>query len=239
MLLPRMFRAAACSGSALQHLAPAATNLKTTGFASQIQQQQHVALQQLQSRLLSERAYAVEQQAQQQQAQQLRQRIRELVARSKGESGDASAEALPELSANLSATFQKNRGSLPWPTEGAVTVDFGNQVDPVHGTETYHPGIQIATSPESPVQAIFDGIVSSIDFVPGYGTYVVIRHGEYLSVYSNFSSLSISQSQRVEAGEIIGQAGTENQPRGASLFFGVVNRSTSEFVDPGQWLSAR
>ena len=175
----------------------------------------------------------------QQQAQQLRQRIRELVARSKGESGDASAEALPELSANLSATFQKNRGSLPWPTEGAVTVDFGNQVDPVHGTETYHPGIQIATSPESPVQAIFDGIVSSIDFVPGYGTYVVIRHGEYLSVYSNFSSLSISQSQRVEAGEIIGQAGTENQPRGASLFFGVVNRSTSEFVDPGQWLSAR
>jgi septal ring factor EnvC (AmiA/AmiB activator) len=58
-------------------------------------------------------------------------------------------------------------------------------------------------------------------------------------VYSNLSNLSIATNQRIQAGEVIGQAGTENEPRGASLFFGVVNRSSSEFVDPARWLSGR
>lgn len=176
----------------------------------------------------------------QKQAQQLERRVQKLVARADREGADASPEASrPEISEDLSDSFQKNRGSLPWPAEGAVTVDFGNQVDPVHETTTYHPGIQIATNPQSPVRAIFDGIVTSIDFVPGYGTYVVMRHGEYLSVYSNFSSLSISENQRISAGQVLGQSGTENEPRGASVFFGLVDRSTSEFVDPSQWLSSR
>jgi septal ring factor EnvC (AmiA/AmiB activator) len=162
------------------------------------------------------------------------------VARANREAEDASAgNSPPSISESLAASFQQNRGALPWPAEGAVTVGFGDQVDPVHGTTTYHPGILIATRPEAPVQAIFDGVVSGIDFVPGYGTYVVVRHGEYLSVYSNFSSLSISENQRISAGQVLGQSGTENEPRGASVFFGVVNRSTSEFVDPSQWLSTR
>lgn len=177
----------------------------------------------------------------QRQAQQLEKRIQTLVRRSKRaeSNADASRRASPEGSTSLAASFQNNRGALPWPVDGAVTVEFGNQVDPVHGTSTYHPGILIATSPRSPVRAVFDGVVSSIDFVPGYGTYVVLRHGEYLSVYSNLSNLSIATNQRIQAGEVIGQAGTENEPRGASLFFGVVNRSSSEFVDPARWLSGR
>ncbi|MFB6098354.1 MAG: murein hydrolase activator EnvC [Salinibacter sp.] len=179
-------------------------------------------------------------QRKQKQARRLEKRIRELVARSERSAEERNAEnASPEISADLAASFQKNQGSLPWPVDGAVTVDFGNRVDPVHNTTTYHPGILIATNPGSPVRAIFDGVVTDIDFVSGYGTYVVIRHGEYLSVYSNFSSLSISTNQRVNAGQVIGRAGTENQPRGASLFFGLVNRSSSDFVDPTRWLSSR
>ena len=176
----------------------------------------------------------------QRQARELERRIQKLVAKTDAEGEDASAETRrAEVSPELAASFQKNQGALPWPVEGAVTIDFGNQVDPVHGTSTYHPGILIATSPRSTVRAVFDGIVSSIDFVPGYGTYVVLRHGDYLSVYSNFSTLSITEDQRIEAGQVIGQAGTENEPRGASLFFGVVNRASSEFVDPSGWLSGR
>jgi septal ring factor EnvC (AmiA/AmiB activator) len=176
----------------------------------------------------------------QQQAQQLERRIQKLLARSDRSPSTPEAETSPPaISANLAASFQNNRGSLPWPVDGAVTVDFGNRVDPVHGTETYHRGILIATNPERQVRSVFDGVVTGIDFVPGYGTYVVIRHGDYLSVYSNFSSLSISTNQRVAAGEIIGRSGTENEPRGASLFFAVVDRSNREFVDPAQWLSSR
>jgi septal ring factor EnvC (AmiA/AmiB activator) len=176
----------------------------------------------------------------QRQAQELERRIQKLVARSEqGESEATSTRQPATVSAELSASFQENRGALPWPVEGAVTTEFGNQVNPVHGTSTYHPGIQIATNPRSPVRAVFDGVVTGIDFVPGYGTYVVIEHGEYLSVYSNFSSLSISENQRIEAGQVLGQSGTENEPRGAGLFFGLVNRSSSEFVDPSRWLTGR
>lgn len=175
----------------------------------------------------------------QQQARELRRRIQALVRRA-DRAADARTDAPPPgFGANLAASFQKNRGTLPWPVDGAVTTEFGPQVDPVHGTSTDHPGILIATSPRSLVRAVFDGIVTSIDFVPGFGTYVVVRHGDYLSVYANLSNLSIATDQQVQAGEVIGQAGTADEPRGASLFFGLVNRANQEFVDPARWLSSR
>lgn len=177
-----------------------------------------------------------------QQAKQLEQRIQELIARAQRNDTGESPESQPGRSAafaNLSASFRKNRGQLPWPTDGVVTVEFGNQVDPTYQTSTYHPGIRIATNPANQVHAVFDGTVAGINFVAGYGTYVVIRHGDYLSVYSNFSSLAITEGEQVNAGQLIGRSGTEDEPLGASLFFGVVNRSSSDFVDPIGWLSAR
>lgn len=178
----------------------------------------------------------------QQQARQLEAQIREIVAQLERRAEEGTAEERArraEVSANLSASFEENRGQLPWPAEGAITEGFGNHVDPIHGTSTYHPGIQIATNPESDVQAVFEGTVSGIDFVPGYGTYVAIRHGNYISVYSNFSSLSISEGDTVQAGQIIGKAGTEDEPRGAGLFFAVFDRTKGESVDPTSWLASR
>lgn len=175
------------------------------------------------------------------QARQLEQQIREIVAKverrteRKSEAEQAEEAA---LSANLSASFEQNKGRLPWPADGAVTEKFGNRVDPVYGTQTYHPGILIATNPEDQVRAVFQGTVSGIDFVPGYGTYLVVRHGEYLSVYSNFSSLYVSEGETVEAGEILGLSGTEEEPRGAGVFFAVFDQTKSESVDPTTWLSS-
>lgn len=167
----------------------------------------------------------------QQQARQLEAQIQKL-ASSTGETSS------PEAFANLSAEFKENRGALPWPVDGAITQRFGNQTD-ANGISIFRPGITIATLPQSEVRAVYRGTVAGINFVPGYGTYVVIRHGEYLSVYSNFSSLRISEGETVETGQIIGQAGTEAEPRGAALFFAVFERSSGDSVDPLHWLSAR
>ena len=180
----------------------------------------------------------------QSQARQLEEKVRALAARAERRSEAAAASpeaeaARREAIARLSASFQDNRGRLPWPADGAVTEGFGNRVDPVHGTTTYHPGILIATNPEADVRAVFRGTVSGIDFVPGYGTYLVIRHGTYLSVYSNFSSLRVSTGETVEAGQVLGQAGTDNEPRGAGVFFAVFNTSDNESVNPQDWLAAR
>jgi len=176
------------------------------------------------------------------QVQQLQQRIQELVARAKERAASRSEEARAEraaASADLSASFEASQGDLRWPADGAVTEGYGNRVDPVHGTQTFHPGIEIATKPEAQVRAVFDGTVSGVDFVPGFGTYLVVRHGEYLSVYSNFSTLYVSQGESVRAGQVLGRAGTENEPRGAALFFAVFDRASNEPVNPRSWLSAR
>ena len=176
------------------------------------------------------------------QVQQLQERIEELVARAEERAASRSKEARAEraaASADLSASFKASRGDLRWPAEGAVTEGYGNRVDPVHGTQTFHPGIEIATQPEARVHSVFDGTVSGVDFVPGFGTYLVVRHGEYLSVYSNFSTLYVSQGESITAGQVLGRAGTENEPRGAAVFFAVFDRASNEPVDPRTWLSAR
>ncbi len=178
-------------------------------------------------------------------AREMEERIRELVARAEardrrtGISAGTSAPARAAEYARLSATFQQNRGSLPWPASGAVTERFGNRVDPVHGTKTYHPGILIATNPEESVRAVFEGTVTGIDFVPGYGTYLVIRHGDFLSVYSNFSSLFVTQGDTVTTGEVIGRSGTSSEPRGAGLFFAVFDKKKNTSVNPIGWLASR
>ena len=176
------------------------------------------------------------------QARQLQRQIRQIVAkieRRNEQKSEAQQAQQAAIAANLSSSFEKNKGDLPWPARGAITEDFGDRVDPVHGTTTFHPGILIATNPEEQVRAVFRGTVSGVDFVPGYGTYLVVRHGEYLSVYSNFSSLYVQQGDTVEAGEVIGLSGTEAEPRGAGVFFAVFDRSKSSSVDPTTWLSAR
>lgn len=177
------------------------------------------------------------------QARELEQRIQEMVAAAEeasGESAAAASRAASEAaSASLSASFADNRGRLPWPVDGVVTESFGNRVDPDYNTTTYNPGILIATNPRSEVRAVFEGTVAGIDFMPGYGTYLVVRHGQYLSTYSNFSSVRVSTGDRVEAGQVIGRAGTENEPRGAGLFFAVFDRSKSASVNPVAWLRDR
>lgn len=176
------------------------------------------------------------------QARELEEQIRKIAAkidRRAQQQSEAEQAEQAALAANLSASFEQNKGRLPWPASGAITEQFGNRVDPVHGTETYHPGILIATPPEEQVQAVFKGTVSGVDFVPGYGTYLVLRHGEYLSVYSNFSSLYVSQGETVEAGQVLGRAGTQSEPRGAGVFFAVFDRSKNTSVNPTAWLSSR
>ena len=196
----------------------------------------------LRSRRAEIKSEIEEKQSQARQLEQQLQALSEKIARrSEGDGSAASAGGGRDASewANLSASFEENRGALPWPANGAITEGFGNRVDPVHGTETYHPGILIATNPESEVRAVFQGTVRGVDFVPGYGTYLVIRHGEYLSVYSNFSSLFVSEGETVEAGEVIGEAGTDAEPRGAGIFFAVFDRSQNTSVDPTTWLAAQ
>ncbi|MBG6236554.1 septal ring factor EnvC (AmiA/AmiB activator) [Pedobacter sp. CAN_A7] len=109
--------------------------------------------------------------------------------------------ATPE-SAKLSAAFESNRGGLPWPVaQGSITEGFGRHKE---GQASYdNAGITIQTAAGATVRAVFNGKVSRV--MNNLGTYfVLIKHGEYFTVYQNLTSVSVSAGQDVSTKQSIG-----------------------------------
>ncbi len=137
----------------------------------------------------------------------------------------------------LSGSFEQNRGKLPWPSEGVVVEPFGDLTNPATGTKTPNPGVLIATRPGVDVRAVFEGTVSRVDAMPDFGTYVLVQHGDYQSLYSNFSTVAVRAGDHVAAGQPIGQAGTSSQPRGPGVFFALFRKGAA--INPQPWLRGR
>jgi murein hydrolase activator len=140
--------------------------------------------------------------------------------------------------ARLSGSFRQNRGQLPWPVSGVVTEGFGPRRNAVTGTTIMNPGIIINTAAMAPVRTIFTGEVARVFVMPGWGTCVLVTHGDFHTVYGNLSSVDVQQGQRIEAGHVVGRSGTADQPLGAAAFFAVFEGGGTA-VDPGLWLARR
>ncbi len=172
-------------------------------------------------------------------ASALESRMRDLIAAEMARRRDRRATTPEEdvAFAALSGSFLQNQGKLPWPAGGVVVEPFGDLVNPVHGTKTPNPGLLIATTPQAEVRAIFDGQVLSVSVLPEFGTYVAVQHGEYQSVYSNFSMVYVTEGMAVKAGQVIGRAGTDAEPKQAGIFFGLFKNGVA--FDPSPWLRPR
>jgi len=172
-------------------------------------------------------------------ARELESRIQALLAaeRERQRAREAADPSAAVAFAELTGSFEQNRGRLPWPAVGAVVEPFGEVVNPVYGTRTPNPGILIATAPQAEVRAVFDGRVIAIDAMPEYGTYILIQHGEYQTFYSNLSLVYVSIGQEVRAGQIIGRAGTDAEPKRAGVFFSLFRGG--QVLNPMPWLRPR
>ncbi|MBX2822121.1 MAG: peptidoglycan DD-metalloendopeptidase family protein [Rhodothermaceae bacterium] len=137
---------------------------------------------------------------------------------------------------DLSDSFLAQKGHLDWPTEGVIAKSFGTDVNPVYSTKTINPGIWISTAPQAEVNAVFDGEVTAVYTMPEFGRVITINHGDYTSLYGNLSSLQVAEGMPVEAGQLIGVSGTENEPRGESVFFAVFKDGAEE--NPEDWLAS-
>ena len=113
----------------------------------------------------------------------------------------------------LSNSFASNKGKLPWPVkQGVITAQFGKHPHPVlAGIVINNNGIDISTTKGSTSRAIFNGVVSSVAIIPGEGKVVMVRHGEYLSVYSYMSEVFVSKGDKIDIkqdlGVLINEAG--------------------------------
>jgi septal ring factor EnvC (AmiA/AmiB activator) len=112
----------------------------------------------------------------------------------------------------LSEDFAKNKGRFPWPTQhGVITGKFGEHAHPVmKNIIIRNNGIDITTRPGEKARAIFNGSVSRVFAIPGGNTAVIIRHGEYISVYSNLKEVYVKQGENITTNQDIGLIYVDN-----------------------------
>jgi murein hydrolase activator len=137
----------------------------------------------------------------------------------------------------LSDNFAENRGKLLWPVErGVITSPFGEQNHPVlRGIKINNNGVDISTTEGAKARAIFNGSVSRVFSIPGGNYAVIIRHGEYLTVYSNLAEVYVRNGQQVTIREELGIIATDQRERKTMINLQVWRGNNK--MDPAQWIA--
>lgn len=138
----------------------------------------------------------------------------------------------------LSDDFAGNRGRLPYPVSGRHTIvsGFGEQQhQELKYVRTNNSGIDIMTSPGTEARAVFNGEVTRVFVVPGYNNSVIIRHGNYLTVYSNLSDVYVKAGDKVSTRQAIGRVFTDTEDGNSTiLHFQLWKEKTK--LNPAPWL---
>lgn len=138
----------------------------------------------------------------------------------------------------LSDDFAGNRGRLPYPVAGRHTIvaGFGEQQhQELKYVRTNNSGIDIMTAPGTEARAVFNGEVTRVFVVPGYNNSVIIRHGNYLTVYSNLSDVYVKAGDRVSTRQAIGRVFTDTEDGNSTiLHFQLWKEKTK--LNPAPWL---
>ena len=141
----------------------------------------------------------------------------------------------PELKL-ISSNFQSNKGRLPWPVgQGSIVSKFGKVAHPVlSGITLMNNGVEIST-PNNEVRAVFDGEISKIIVLPTGLKVVIVKHGDYLTVYSNLQKTNAQKGQKIKTKEPIGTLHADGDTKNKLLGFQVWRGR--EKLNPTQWIS--
>lgn len=151
---------------------------------------------------------------------------------------EAEAKKLAKVSKTkfTPSDFPNSKGHLLWPVEGGViTSYFGEHDHPVlKGIKVKNNGVDIEVAKGRSVKAVFKGSVSKVIAIPGFNMAVLIRHGNYLTVYANLAKVNVSAGQSVTTGMVIGDIFSEPNDARSTVHFEIWKES--EKIDPASWL---
>jgi len=145
--------------------------------------------------------------------------------------------ALTKEEKGLSGDFSNNQGKFPWPVQhGLITDRFGEHP---HAVLKYvmvrNSGIDITTQANEKARSIFKGEVSKVIAMPGGNLAVIIRHGNYLTVYSNLSEVYVKAGQKVDTKEEIGKIFTDKEEDNKTVLKFQLWRDITK-LDPEEWI---
>ncbi|TVR78620.1 MAG: peptidase M23 [Chitinophagaceae bacterium] len=182
----------------------------------------------------------------QQTAERLNKAIEDIIKREIEEARRRAAEAqqrqdgnvlsLTPEAARLSADFASNMGKLPWPVQrGVVTSSFGTHPHPVlRGVQITNNGINIRTEENAEVRALFNGRISSVIYNPSFQNAIIVRHGEYFTVYSNLREVFVKSGQEIRTGERLGIVYTDSSEDKTEIHLEIWQGTKK--LNPALWL---
>ncbi len=139
----------------------------------------------------------------------------------------------------LAENFRKSKGKLPWPVEsGFISSEYGWQNHPVFTQlETFNNGIDIRVPYNASVKSVFKGEVINVFFVPGHQNAIMLKHGDYFTVYTNIREVYVSKGDQVITGQTLGLAGQDMSSNDAEIHFEVWRKKDRQ--DPMAWIKRR
>ena len=215
-------------------------------------QQESKMLTQLQKK---EKKLKDQQKKQQRQANELNNKIQKLIAaeirkdeerrkQAANQSAKETGKPVPttfEMSKDeqlIAGNFERNKGRLPLPVEkGFISGHFGVQPHPVlsHVT-TNNKGIYIQAPSGSSARAVFEGVVTQCFMVPGSNSAVIVKHGNYRTVYSNLTEIYVKEGDKVSTKQRIGKIFVDTENDNKTELYLMIYRDTS-IQNPELWLA--
>jgi len=138
----------------------------------------------------------------------------------------------------IGENFSDNKGRLPWPVEkGIITAHFGVYNHPVlKYVKEENVGIEITSVGKINARSVFKGEVSAISAITGANMTVIIRHGNYLTVYSNLVNVKVKTGDRVDVKQVVGEVYSDPRVDNSSVLKFMVFEQKNA-LDPEIWIT--
>lgn len=173
----------------------------------------------------------------QQEIQRAQEQIKKLIAQESREntSRELTTAQRREITA-LTGSFEQNAAKLPYPVSGGVIIDrFGRHPHPTQrGVQVNNTGVNIAAARGAEVRSVFDGVVVRIFFYQGLNNSVMVRHGSYITVYSNLADVAVKKGDKVKLGQRLGSLSSGSDDSDHVLHFEVWKETQN--LNPETWL---
>ncbi|WP_297445701.1 M23 family metallopeptidase [Desulfurobacterium sp.] len=134
---------------------------------------------------------------------------------------------------SLISDFRKYPFGIP--AYGRLTSKFGIRRDPFTHLLAFHPGIDIANKPGTPVRVTADGKVIRAGWWAGWGKVVLVKHPSgYITIYAHLRKIFVKPGQKVKLGQVIGEMGDTGRSTGPHLHYGI--EINDRWVNPMKFL---